>query len=199
MEIQGVDRSSISPRVCPQSYFYGTCSRFFNCELLGLYHDFYHRGRLTPAPCDNAVPMRCADSKQRTHSPRTVGARTVPTRATLHRRAGIVPRRHHQLGAHRRSPLELLVQPYLHTRSPWPLITTNTQNSPASTSPPPTTPAPPRIAAAAPRRSRRRRHGGRWQLYTPDALAETRPEAASMATCTAESIAVFSCLRSSVI
>jgi len=112
------------------------------------------------------VSTRCVDAKQRANcapSPHTVGARSVPTRAALHRRAGIEPRRHHRLGAHRRSPLELLVQPYLHTRIPWPRITTNTPNTPAPTCLPPH-PDPRRIAAAAPRSSRRRRHGSHWQL-----------------------------------
>jgi hypothetical protein len=85
------------------------------------------------------VYTRYADTKQRTScapSPHKDGARSVPTRAAPHRRAGMVPRRHHRLGAHRRSPLELLVQPYLHTLIPWPSIPTKTPNTPAPISPP---------------------------------------------------------------
>ena len=112
------------------------------------------------------VCTRCADAKQRAHcapSPQNLRARSVLTRAVRHRRAGIVHRRHHRLGARRRSPLELLVQPYLHTRIPWPRITNNTQTPQHRPVPPPPSDLR-RIAAAAPRSSRRRRHGSHWQL-----------------------------------
>jgi len=145
--------------VWPLCYFYGTRTRALVFSTVRL-PKFYR----APAAL-RYVSTRCADAKQRMHcapSPHTVGARSVPTRAALHRRAGIEPRRHHRLGAHRRSPPARASRTALLART-YPLAAHHNQHPkhrPAS--PPP--PDPRRIAAAAPRSSRRRRHGGHWLL-----------------------------------